>query len=65
MAQTEESKKMKELRSRTGMTQSAFADYFHIPNKTYQKWEIGSREYPPYVYELMAYKAEHEKLLKH
>jgi len=55
-------KKMRELRTRTGMTQKAFAEYFNIPYDTYQKWELGSREYPPYVYELMQYKAEKERL---
>lgn len=63
MSQTEESKKMKELRARTGMAQTAFAEYFHVPYKTYQKWELGTREYPEYVYELMEYKAEKEGLL--
>lgn len=64
MGHVEESEKMKALRSRTGMTQKDFSDYFNIPYKTYQKWELGSREYPAYIYELMEYKALKEGICR-
>jgi len=63
MGQTEESKKMKELRSRTGMTRKAFAEFFHVPYDTYQKWELGSRTYTPYIYDLMEYKIKKEGMI--
>ena len=45
---------VKELRKRTGLTQSAFAKKYHIPMKTLQNWESDPdkpayRKCPDYV----------------
>lgn len=52
---------IKELRTRTGMTQKQFADYFHIPLRTIQHWEGGTRQCPTYLLELIEYKIDKEK----
>jgi len=63
MEQSEESIKMRELRLRTGMTKKEFTEYFNIPYYTYQKWELGARAFPQYVYELMEYKLKKEGMI--
>ena len=55
---------IKELRIRTGMSQSQFADYFHIPKQTLQNWEQDRRECPQYLLELIEYKLEKERKFK-
>lgn len=40
---------VKELRTITGMSQSQFADHFHIPVSTYRKWEIGVQKPADYI----------------
>lgn len=45
-----------ELRSSTGMNRREFADYFEIPYRTVQEWELGNRKMPEYLLRLMAYK---------
>lgn len=49
-----------ELRSSTGMNRREFADYFEIPYRTVQEWELGNRKMPEYLLRLMAYKVEVE-----
>lgn len=49
---------IKEIRAITGLTQRRFAEKYHIPIGTYQKWEaptesINHRECPLYVKELL------------
>lgn len=51
-----------ELRKSTGMNKKQFSEYFGIPYRTYQDWELGSRRVPEYLLRLMAYKVEMEKL---
>lgn len=51
---------MKELISRTGMTQTSFAKGAGIPLRTVQNWCAGSRDCPVYVRFLLA---EHYSLL--
>ena len=51
---------MRELTSRTGMSQTAFAKCAGIPLRTVQNWCAGSRDCPAYVRFLLA---EHYKLL--
>jgi DNA-binding transcriptional regulator YiaG len=51
---------IKELRTRTGMSQSQFADFFHIPKQTLQNWEQGRRECPEYLLKLIEYKLKKE-----
>lgn len=54
---------IKDLRTKTGMTQKGFGDYFNIPARTIQNWELGTRECPGYLLELMTYKLIKEGLL--
>lgn len=44
------------LRHITNLTQTAFADLLDIPLRTIQNWEIGHREPPEYVIELIEYR---------
>ncbi len=55
---------VKELRERSGMSRPEFAEYFGIPYKTLQKWELGERECLPYLLDLMRYKLEKEGIIK-
>jgi DNA-binding transcriptional regulator YiaG len=55
---------IKELRTKTGTSQSQFADFFHIPKQTLQNWEQGRRECPEYLLELIEYKLRKENLIK-
>ena len=52
------------LRTTTGMTRKVFCEYFEIPYRTLQDWELGNRKMPDYLLRLMAYKIETEKLAK-
>lgn len=57
---------MKEVRERSGMSRSAFAEYFGISYRTIQNWELGEgssngRKCPKYLLELMKYKLEHDR----
>ena len=49
-----------ELRSSTGMNRREFAEYFEIPYRTVQEWELGNRKMPEYLLRLMAYKVRIE-----
>lgn len=53
-----------ELRSSTGMTRKEFCEYFEIPYRTLQDWELGNRKMPEYLLRLMAYKIKMEDLAK-
>ena len=53
-----------ELRTSTGMTRREFCEYFEIPYRTLQDWELGNRKMPDYLLRLMAYKAKMEKLVE-
>ena len=54
---------IKELRTRTGMSQRQFADYFNIPKNTLQNWEQEQRKCPEYLLELIEYKLKNEGML--
>ncbi|MFR5601771.1 MAG: helix-turn-helix domain-containing protein [Lachnospiraceae bacterium] len=56
--------KLIELRISMGMNRREFCDYFEIPYRTVQDWEAGKREMPSYLFRLMKYKAEIEKMCK-
>ena len=45
---------IKLLRRRTELSQTAFAEKFHIPVSTLRKWEQGEASPPSYVVELLA-----------
>ena len=55
---------LKELRELSGMSRNEFAEYFQIPYRTLQKWELGERECTPYLLDLMRYKLEKEGIIK-
>ena len=50
------------LRKETKTGRREFAEYFGIPYRTLQDWELGNRKMPEYLYRLMAYKVEMEKI---
>lgn len=56
--------KLIEIRKSTGMNRREFADYFEIPYRTMQDWELGNRQMPEYLLRLMAYKVQMEKINK-
>lgn len=51
----------KELREQSGMSRTRFAEYFGIPYRTIQNWELELRECPEYLLDLMEYKLNSEK----
>lgn len=53
-----------ELRNSTGMNRREFAEYFEIPYRTVQDWELGNRRMPYYLLRLMVYKVDKENLAK-
>ncbi len=50
-----------ELRKDFNMTRKEFAEYFGIPYRTMQDWELGNRKMPDYLLRLMTYKIQMEK----
>lgn len=54
----------KELRKLSGMTQQAYADYFGIPKRTVENWDVEKYTPPQYVINLMEYKLRKEKIIK-
>lgn len=51
---------IKELRTKSGMTQKQFSEFLNIPKRTIEEWE-GQRRVPPiYVVELIEYKLKKE-----
>lgn len=54
----------KELRSLSGMTQAKFCEYFEIPRRTVEAWDMGERTPPEYVIGLMEYKLRKEGIIK-
>ncbi len=57
-------KKLLELREKTGMSRKEFCEYFEIPYRTMQDWELGNRAMPGYLLRLMFYSVALEKLMK-
>lgn len=55
---------IKELRTASGMDRKDFAEHFNIPYRTLQNWELGTRECPEYLLDLIEYKLRNEKLIK-
>lgn len=53
-----------QVRGATNWTQKEFAEYFYIPRRTLQEWELGNRKMPEYLLRLMVYKLENEKIIK-
>lgn len=44
-----------ELRYSTGMNRREFAEYFDIPYRTVQEWELGNRKMPEYLLRFVTY----------
>ena len=44
---------IQELRKKTGLSQSKFAEYFGLPLRTVQEWEQGRRKPPEYIPKLL------------
>lgn len=51
---------LKDLRLASGMNRKEYAEYFEIPYRTVQSWELGDRECPEYLIKLMYYKLQKE-----
>ncbi|MBO6114481.1 MAG: helix-turn-helix domain-containing protein [Lachnospiraceae bacterium] len=49
------SDRIKELRNKTGLSQSKFSGKFGIPVRTLQQWEQGISAPPEYLVRMMAY----------
>ncbi|WP_026521302.1 helix-turn-helix domain-containing protein [Butyrivibrio sp. VCB2001] len=49
------SERIKELRKKTGLSQSKFSSKFGIPVRTLQQWEQGISAPPDYVVRMMGY----------
>lgn len=54
----------KELREGSGMNKKQFAEYFEIPYRTIQDWELGNRECKDYIIALMEYKLINEGMIR-
>ena len=54
----------KELRERSGMSRPQFAEYFGIPYRTVQDWELENRKCNDYILDLLEYKLKHEGLIR-
>ncbi|SES98669.1 helix-turn-helix domain-containing protein [[Clostridium] polysaccharolyticum] len=53
-----------ELRKATKMNRREFADYFGIPYRTVQDWELCKRSIPEYLLRLIEYKLKTENMIK-
>lgn len=51
----------KQIREQSGMNIKQFSEYFNIPYRTVQNWDLGLRQCPDYVIELIVYKLNNEK----
>ena len=58
MTREEKKNLLIELRESMNMNRKAFCEYFGIPYRTVQDWELGNREMPDYLLRLMIYKAK-------
>ena len=55
---------IKDLRLATKMTQQGFGDYFGIPRRVIQSWELGERECKNYIINLLDYKLRKDGVIK-
>ena len=61
MSKEEKQEKLIEIRKSMGINRTKFAEYFGIPYRTVQDWELGQREITDYLLRLIAYKVEMDK----
>ena len=47
---------IKQLRELSGMTRLQFAEFFCIPYRTIQNWELGIRDCPEYLLKLIEFR---------
>ena len=50
------------MKEDSGMSWRRFAEYFDIPYRTMQDWQLGNRRMPDYLLQLMLYKIKVENL---
>lgn len=51
---------IKKIRELTGLNKTQFAEKYHIPFRSIQNWELGIRECPEYVLELLEFKVRYD-----
>lgn len=56
--------RIRNLRTETGMSRKAFAEYFGIPLRTVEDWEADRRTPPEYIPRLMEYQWKYENMVK-
>ena len=56
---------VKELRTKTGLSQKKFGDYFGIPLRTIQNWEAGVSECNKYIIDLMIFRLKSEGMISY
>lgn len=54
----------KALRELSGMNKTEFANYFGIPYRTVQDWELGNRKCSDYILDLLEYKLQNEGVIE-
>lgn len=54
----------KELRQAAEMNIKQFSEYFNIPYRTVQNWDLEIRKCPEYLMDLMEYKLKKEGVIK-
>jgi DNA-binding transcriptional regulator YiaG len=55
---------IKELRTKSGMTQKAFSEFFGVSKRAVEEWEGNRRQCPEYLLDLMQYKLEKERIIE-
>ena len=55
---------VKDLRENAGMSRKEFCEYFKIPYRTLQSWELEDRDAPEYVKRLLAYVIRFNEMLE-
>lgn len=56
--------RIKEIREQAGMSRERFCEYFKIPYRTLQNWELEIRDCPDYLVDLIEYKLRAEGFLR-
>ena len=64
LSKEEKQKKLIEIRESMGINRKQFAEYFGIPYRTVQDWELRHREITKYLLDLIAYKVEMDKKIQ-
>lgn len=55
---------IKDMRTRTGLTQAQFAELLGIPKRTIENWERDVNRCPEYTIKLIDYFLTHERVYK-